>query len=112
MYDFLSIVSITETFILFSLRADIFSLFISRERKRENQAQLDKVQSLYRSADLMSSVALHYPEVCPICPGQLMLNTRRQLYLHLYSKEHQDREEEAQGIQDDSSTTSASTYQK
>ena len=60
----------------------------------------------------MSQAALSYHEICPLCPGQLMMNTRRQLHLHLYSKEHQEREEEARGIQDDCSTISTSSYQK
>ena len=83
---------------------------ISRERKRENQAQVDKVLSLHRQADMYSQAALPYHEVCPICPGQLMLNTRGQVYLHLQSTVHQDREK-LLGLQDDaSSSASTSTY--
>ena len=85
-------------------------MFLFRERKRENQAQLDKVRSLYRQADLMSQAALSYHEICPLCPGQLMMNTRRQLHLHLHSRDHH--EKEVMGYQDNSSTTTASTYQK
>ena len=84
-------------------------MFLSRERKLENQAQLDKLQSLYRQADMLSQVALPYHEVCPICPGQLMLNTRRQVYLHLQSTVHKAREKEFKGLQDDVSTASTST---
>ena len=74
------------------------SLFVLiRERKRENQAQVDKVLSLHRQADMFSNVALPYHEICPICPGQLMLNTRRQVYLHLNSEEHKAREENLLG---------------
>ena len=51
--------------------------------------------SLYRQADMFSETALPYHEVCPICPGRLMLNTRRQVYLHL-----QSRENELDGLQD------------
>ena len=87
-------------------------MFLFRERKRENQVQLDKVRSLYRQADLMSQAALSYHEICPLCPGQLMMNTRRQLHLHLHSRDHQAREKEVMGYQDNSSTTTASTYQK
>ena len=84
-------------------------MFLSRERKLENQAQLDKLQSLHRQADMLSQVALPYHEVCPICPGQLMLNTRRQVHLHLQSTVHQAREKEVKGLQDDMSTASTST---
>ena len=81
--------------------------FISRERKREHQAQVDKVLSLYRQADVFSEAALPYHEVCPICPGRLMLNTRRQVYLHLQSKVHQDMENEVDGLQDNVSIASS-----
>ena len=85
------------------------SLFVLiRERKRENQAQVDKVLSLHRQADMFSNVALPYHEICPICPGQLMLNTRRQVYLHLKSTVHQDREKFL-GLQDDASSTASSS---
>ena len=69
---------------------------------------MDKVISLHRLADLYSQAALSYHEVCPICPGQLMLNTRRQVHLHLQSTVHQDREK-LLGLQDDASTASTST---
>ena len=88
------------------------SLFISRERKREDQAQLDKLRSLSKQADPISQAGLTYHEVCPICPSQLMLNTRRQLYLHLNSREHQARQNEVWGSQDDSSSITASTSRK
>ena len=58
---------------------------------------------------MLSQVALPYYEVCPICPGQLMLNTRRQVHLHLQSTVHQAREKEVKGLQDDLSTASTST---
>ena len=83
--------------------------FITRERKCEHQAQVDKVLSLYRQADMFSETALPYHEVCPICPGRLMLNTRRQVYLHLQSKLHQDRENEVDGLQDNVSIASTAT---
>ena len=84
---------------------------LSRERKRENQAQLDKLDSLRRLADMMSEVALSYHEVCPICPGQQMLHTRRQIYLHLNSRDHLARQQKAESFQDDASSVSASTIQ-
>ena len=65
--------------------------------------------SLYRQADMFSETALPYHEVCPICPGRLMLNTRRQVYLHLQSKLHQDRENEVDGLQDNVSIASTAT---
>ena len=66
--------------------------FITRERKCEHQAQVDKVLSLYRQAEMFSETGLPYHEVCPICP--------RQVYLHLQSKVHLDRENEVDGLQD------------
>ena len=90
---------------------DDLSCLLSRERKRENQAQLDKLDSLRGLADMMSEVALSYPEVCPICPGQQVLNTKRQVYLHLNSRDHKARQQEAEGFQDDASSASASDFQ-
>ena len=72
---------------------------------------MDKLDSLRRLADMMSDVAFSYHEICPICPGQQMLNTRRQVYLHLNSRDHKARQQEAEGFQDDASFASASTYQ-
>ena len=94
-----------------NLIADDLSCLLSRERKRENQAQLDKLDSLRGLADMMSEVALSYPEVCPICPGQQSLHTRRQVYLHLNSRDHKARQQEAEGFQDDASSASASDFQ-
>ena len=90
---------------------DDLLFLLSRERKRENQAQLDKLDSLKGMADMMSEVALSYPEVCPICPGQQILNTKRQVYLHLNSRDHKARQQEAESFQDDADSTSASTFQ-
>ena len=90
--------------------ADDLSCLLSRERKRENQAQLDKLDSLRGLADMMSEVALSYPEVCPICPGQQILNTKRQVYLHLNSRDHKARQQEAEGFQDGASSASTSTF--
>ena len=81
----------------------------SREQKRENQAQLDLVMQLWRQADMLSEAVLPYHEVCPICPSQVMLQTKGQIYLHLQSKEHQVKEKEALGFLDDCSTVTAST---
>ena len=60
---------------------------------------------------MMSEVALSYHEVCPICPGQQMLNTRRQVYLHLNSRDHKARQQEAESFQDDADSAIASTSQ-
>ena len=60
-------------------------------------------------SDMMSDVALSYQEVCPICPGQQTLNTRRQVYLHLNSRVHLARQQEAESFQDDAGSAIAST---
>ena len=82
----------------------------SREEKKENQAQLDLIMQLWRQADMFSEIPLDYHEVCPLCPSQVMLQTRRQIYLHLNSREHQVREREALGKLDDASTVGASSH--
>ena len=64
----------------------------SRDKKRENQDQVDMLQKLHKIADMMSVVGLTYEETCPICPSQVMLQTKRQIYLHLNSEEHKIRE--------------------
>ena len=92
-----------------NLVIDDLLCLLSRERKRENQAQLDKLDSLRRLADMMSDVAFSYHEVCPICPGQQMLNTRRQVYLHLNSRDHKAKQQEAESFQDDAYSAIAST---
>ena len=86
---------------------DDLSCLLSRERKRDNQAQLDSLRGM---ADMLSDVALSYPEVCPICPGQQVLNTKRQVYLHLNSRDHKARQQEAEGFQDGASSASPSTF--
>ena len=89
----------------------MISRLLSRERKRENQAQLDKLDSLRGLADMMSEVALSYPEVCPICPGQQILNTKRQVYLHLNSRDHLAKQKEAESFQGDACSDSAVSFQ-
>ena len=64
----------------------------SRDKKRENQDQVDMLQKLHKIADMMSRVGLTYEETCPICPSQVVLQTKRQVYLHLNSEEHKIRE--------------------
>ena len=81
----------------------------SREEKKENQAQLDLVMQLWKQAEMFSEVPLPYHEVCPLCPSQVMLQTRRQIYLHLNTREHQIREKEALGDLDNASTIGASS---
>ena len=58
---------------------------------------------------MFSETAMPHHEVCPNCPGRLMLNTMRQVYIYLQSKLHQDRENEVEGLQDNSSIASTAT---
>ena len=65
---------IRETYNIYGIMNLFFfiSSFISRVAVvRGNQAQVDKVRSLWKQSDMLSELALSYHEVCP---GKLMLN--------------------------------------
>ena len=81
-----------------------------RKYRERGQARAGNIKSVNMGdlSEMFSNVALPYHEICPICPGQLMLNTRRQVYLHLKSTVHQDREKFL-GLQDDASSTASSS---
>ena len=70
---------------------------MSRNEKRENQIQLDMLQQLRRKSDMMTMEPFTYTETCPICPSQVILQNKRQVYLHLNSEEHKAREENLLG---------------
>ena len=83
----------------------------SREKKKENQSQVDMLLKLYQTqkSDQFSEEAFVYHEVCPICPSKVMLQNRRQVHLHLNSSEHKERESHVMGDLDSVSTVSAAT---
>jgi len=49
---------------------------------------LEKLIKLYTKMDEFEVNPLPYHEVCPVCPGQLMMTTPRDLHHHLNSEQH------------------------
>jgi len=49
---------------------------------------LERLIKLYTKMDEMDVNPLPYHEVCPVCPGQLMMTTPRDLHHHLNSEQH------------------------
>ena len=49
---------------------------------------LERLIKLYTMMDEMDVNPLPYHEVCPVCPGQLMMTTPRDLHHHLNSEQH------------------------
>ena len=53
-----------------------------------SQAVVQQLIKLYSLWDPMDVNPLPYHEVCPVCPGQLMMTTPRDLHVHLNSPGH------------------------
>ena len=66
---------------------------------------LEKLIELYQKMDVIDTNPLAYHEVCPVCPGQLMMTTPRDIHQHLHSDQHKYEE----NIIVDSSDTVASS---
>jgi len=58
----------------------------------QNHAVLEKLIKMYSLMDQMDMGQLPYHEICPVCPGQIMLTTPRDLYHHLNSDKHKEEE--------------------
>ena len=49
---------------------------------------MEQLNELYRLMDPMDVNPLASHEVCPVCPGQLMMTTPRDLHYHLNTAAH------------------------
>ena len=52
------------------------------------QAVVQQLIKLYTLWDALDVNPLPYHEVCPVCPGQLMMTTPRDLHYHLNTASH------------------------
>jgi len=55
---------------------------------------MNRLMDLWKKQELYNSRLLPVAEICPICPGQVLLASLHQVHMHLQSPQHRDKEEQ------------------
>jgi len=61
---------------------------IKMDMSKDSEAVVEQLIKLYSLWDPLDVSPLPSHEVCPVCPGQLMLTTPRDLHYHLHTAAH------------------------
>eukprot|EP00092_Neocalanus_flemingeri_P009551 GFUD01010280.1.p1 GENE.GFUD01010280.1~~GFUD01010280.1.p1 ORF type:complete len:1519 (+),score=509.70 GFUD01010280.1:91-4647(+) len=64
-----------------------------RVTMEDSKVVMEKLVTLYSRANETSLTPLASSEVCPACPGQLMMSTPRDIWHHFHSKQHKVEED-------------------